>query len=246
MTDFDKISVNIQEKLGMELSPVGVFLPEKLPEYAMHLNRKNQGCLATRIYTSAKGKVIAFDEHSTGRACASFYLGYSEWIFPGIEKFLSHETVNGREPERFLKNPEIAKECIEYYVPKEKRNTAIIFKPLELFSKDEKPELVIFFANPDQLSALVFLITYEAPLEERIDTRFASACMSMFTIPLKYAEEGKKKAVWGFHDISARKTIPRDLMSLTMTFDLFREVYGNLGDSFVTTETWEKLRSRNL
>ena len=110
----------------------------------------------------------------------------------------------------------------------------------------EQPELVIFFANPDQLSALVFLTGFGAPLEDRIETRFASACMSMFTLPLKYAREGKKKAVWGFHDPSARMSIPRDLMTLTMTFDLFNEVWENARESFLGTETWDRIRNRNL
>ncbi len=246
MKDFKTISVEIQDKLGMQLSPVGMLFSDKMPDDSLHFKEKGQGCITPLIFKSAKGKVVAFDNNSTGWPCSSFYLGYSEWIFPGIENFLSNEIVHGRKPERFLKNPKIAKEFVENYIPKEKRNNAIIFKPLELFSGSEEPELVIFFANADQLSALVYLITFGAPMEERIVTQFASACMSMFTVPLKYADEGKKKAVWGFHDVSARKSLPKDLMSLTMTYNLFMEVYDNIVDSFIMTENWEKLKNRNL
>ena len=246
MKDFRTISLEIKEKLGMQLSPVGMLFSEKMPDNSLHLKKKRLGCITPLIFKSAKGKVVAFNDDSTGWPCSSFYLGYSEWIFPGIENFLSNESVHGREPERFLKSPKIAKEFVESYTPKEKRRNTIIFKPLELFLKSEKPELVIFFANADQLSALVYLITFGAPMEERIVTQFASACMSIFTVPLKYANEGRKKAVWGLHDVSVRKSLPKDLMSLSMPYNLFMEVYNNISDSFIMKENWEKLKRRNL
>jgi hypothetical protein len=231
MSDYKRISNEIKEGLGMQFDPVGVCFSDRIPGDAMHFKKESRGCIAPLIFKSARGRVVAFDRPATGLPCASFYLGYSEWIFPGIEKFLSNENVNGREPERF--------------VPGKMRDNVIIFKPLGLFTESEKPELVLFFVHADQLSALVFLIGYGAPLEERIVTRFASACMSMFTLPLKYAEAGEKKAVWGFHDVSARKRLPRDLMTLTLTYDLFIEVVEHLGESFIQTETWDDLRKRN-
>ena len=245
MSDYKQISGQVKEGLGMQLEPVGVCFSDRIPDDAMHFKKEGRGCITPLIFKSARGKVVAFDRWTTGLPCASFYLGYSEWIFPGIEKFLSNENVNGREPERFIKTPEIAREFIESFVPEKKRDNVIIFKPLGFFTETEKPELVLFFAQADQLSALVFLIGYGAPSEERIVTRFASACMSMFTIPLKYAEAGEKKAVWGFHDVSARKRLPKDLMTLTLTYDLFMEVVENLPESFIRTKDWDALKKRN-
>ncbi|NOR87223.1 MAG: hypothetical protein GQ527_06405 [Bacteroidales bacterium] len=245
MNDLKTISLDIKEKLGMQLSPVGLLFSEEMPDDSLHFKKKGLGCITPLIFKSAKGKVVAFDNDSTGWPCSSFYLGYSDWIFSGIEKFLSNEVVHGREPEHFLKNPDIAKEFVESYIPKEKRSNAIVFKPLEFFVENEKPELVIFFVNADQISALVYLVNHAAPQEERIVAKFASACMSVFTIPLQYAKEKKKKAVWGMHDISVRSNMPKELMSLTMPYDLFLEVYDNIADSFIMTENWQKLKRRN-
>ena len=245
MKDFKSLSQDLKQKLGMSLSPVGVLLTEKLPEDAIHLKKKGSGCIGTMIYSSAKGKTIAFDENTTGLPCSAFYLGYSDWIFDGIEKFLSNEYAWEREPERFIKTPEMAKKFVEHYHREPHRKGAIVFKPLEFFEKDEKPELVIFFVNADQISALQYLIGFEAPREERIVSRFASACMSVFTIPMEYAEKGEKKAVWGFHDISQRSKIPKDITSMTLTYPLFEEICRNLDESFLITEHWEKLKQRN-
>lgn len=246
MNNFKKMGMEMQEKLGMKFSPVGMSFSEEMPDKALHFKDNRKGCITPLIFQSAKGKVVTIDANTTGLPCAAFYLGYSKWIFPGIENFLSNQSVFGREPERLLKSPETAKEFVKSYIPKEKRTNTIVFKPLELFSKNEEPVLVIFFANADQLSALVYLIAYDAPMEERIVTKFASACMSIFTIPLEYANKGEKKAVWGLHDISVRKNLPKDLMTLTMPANLFKEIYENMSSSFLVTKNWEKLKHRNL
>jgi len=245
MNNYREIALDIKEKLGMKLSLIGVLFSDELPEGALHFKKKGSGCITPLIFKSAKGKTVAFDNSTTGWPCSSFYLGYSDWIFPGIEKFLSNEVVHGREPERFMKDPETAKRFVESFIPENKRQGAVVFKPLEHFTDNEKPEIVIFFANPDQLSALVFLIQFSAPDEERIVTKMASACISIFTSPMRYAQKGEKKAVWGLHDISVRKLMPKDLMTLTLTYDLFTEVYENMNDSFIQTGNWAKLRSRN-
>jgi uncharacterized protein (DUF169 family) len=245
MADFKSLSQDIKEKLGTHLSPVGVLLTDKLPEEAFHFKKKGSGCVANMIYNSAKGKTFAFDENTTGLPCSAFYLGYTDWIFDGIERFLSNECVWGREPERFIKTPEMAKKFVESYIPHTHREDAIVFKPLEFFAENEKPELVIFFVNADQISALQYLIGFAAPNEERIVSRFGSACMSVFTIPMEYAAKGEKKAVWGFHDISQRSKTPKDITSLTFTYPLFEEICENLDESFLTTEPWIKLRERN-
>ncbi len=244
MKDFKSLSQDIKEKLGMSLSPVGVLLTEKLPEDALHFKKKGSGCVAMMPYNSAKGKIFAFDKNTTGLPCSAFYLGYTDWIFDGIEKYLSNECAMGREPERFIKTPAMAKKLLEAYRRNPHREGAIVFKPLEFFSDDEKPELIIFFVNADQISALQNLISFGAPQEERIVTQFASACMSVFTIPILYAEKGEKKAVWGFHDISKRKRISKGITSMTLTYPLFEEICENMDESFVMTEQWEMLRER--
>jgi hypothetical protein len=68
--------------------------------------------------------------------------------------------------------------------------------------------------------------------------------MSVFTVPILYAEKGEKKAVWGFHDISKRNRISKDITSMTLTYPLFEEICENLDESFVITEHWEQLRER--
>ena len=244
MKDLKTVSREFRNKLKMDLSPVGVLLTDKLPEDAFHVKKKGKGCIAAMIYNCARGRTFAFDKDTTALPCSAFYLGDSDWIFDGIEKFMYNECVWGREPERFIKNPETAKKFVEHYVPESPRKGAVVFKPLELFTEEERPELVIFFANADQISALQYLVGFNAPQEERIVSRFASACMSVFTVPMEYAQKNEKKAIWGYHDISVRSKLPRDLTSMTFTWPLFEEISNSLDESFLQTEQWEKLVHR--
>jgi len=243
--NYKYIGTKFKDRLGMKLSIVGITFSDIIPKEAISYKKKTKVCIMPLIIKSAKGSIIAFNHNYTAKPCAKFYLGYTNWISPGVESFLSNEEVNNRKPEHFIKNKELALSFLKENVPDRLRNNVIIIKPLEKFHKNEKPEVVIFFANADQLSGLVYLINYNSPTEERISAPFASACSSVFSLPLKYAKQGINKAVWGLHDISARKRLPKDLMSLSMPYQLFEEMYANIDDSFLNTENWEIIKKRN-
>ena len=233
-----------KQKLALYYSPVGFYFSDKRPEEAIGFKKRGGGCIMPLVLASTRGKTVAFDENSTGWECSAFYLGYKDWIFPGIEYFLSHGPIK-RKCERFVKTPKLAKKYLESIRFKNKSNGIAIFKPMEKFCGSEIPEVVIFFANPDQLSALVFLLYFNAPeKDDLLVTRFASACGSIITLPLQYAQNGEKKAVWGLHDISARLKLPKDVMTFTVPYSLFVEMGKNIKGSFLDTERWHKIVQR--
>ena len=75
--------------------------------------------------------------------------------------------------------------------------------------------------------------------------RFASACGSMVTLPLRSLREGKPTAFWGYHDPSARLHLPAALTTLAMPTALLEEAWGHARESFLVTPTWAKLRARS-
>jgi uncharacterized protein (DUF169 family) len=233
-----------KQKLALTYSPVGFYFTAEKPAGALGFKTPGNGCMMPLVLASAKGGTVAFDENSTGWPCSAFYLGYQSWILPGVEYFLSDGPI-GRDCERFVKTPEQARRYIESLRPEEKASGVAIFKPLEQFSEVEQPEVVIFFANPDQLSALVYLLYFNAPAEEnRVVARFTSACGAIITLPLQYARRGEKKAVWGMHDISARARLPKELMTLALPWALLVEMVQEIEGSFLNTGQWAKLVQR--
>jgi len=245
MVKASAVGHDFKERLLLRYSPVGLFFTDKKPEGAGGFKRSGAGCIMPLLLASARGMTVAFDEKSAGRPCAAFFLGYRDSIFPGIEYFLSHGPLVGSVCERFVKSPRLAREILKQAKQRVKTKGAIVFKPLEQFSASEKPEAVIFFAEPDQLSALVYLLYFDAkPGEERVTTRFASGCGAAVTWPLALARRGERKAVWGLHDIAARSTMPMEIMSFALPYDLLVRMWKNIGESFLITESWKKIARR--
>jgi hypothetical protein len=241
-----KIGRKIRERIGFEFFPIGMFFSDRRPENAVGFKSKGNGCIIPLIFSSAKGKTVAFDKDTTGWDCSAFYLGYQDWIFNGIECFLSNGSVLGRNGEKFIKTKSQAKALIQSLKPKTINNNVTVFKPLEEFETNEIPEIVIFFAKPDQLSGLVFLLHFNAPeKDDLVITRFMSGCGSIVTLPMKYKNESKVKVIWGMHDISARLRIPAELMTLTIPYNLLVEIYSDIDNSFLITNNWKKIKERN-
>lgn len=234
-----------KQKLELRYSPVGFCFSDTHPQEAIMIKKNGHGCIMPLIFSSASGKTVAFDENHIGWDCSAFHLGYKDWIFPGIEYFLSHSKDNAVRCERFVKTPALAKTFLESIRTKEKSKGTAVFKPLDKFSNSESPEVVIFFANADQLSALVYLLYFNDPSKEDcVVTRFASACASIITLPLHYARNGEKKAVWGLHDITARSRLPKELMTFTVPYDVLVEMGKDINQSFLITESWKKIAQR--
>lgn len=241
----NEIGLKIKDSLGLEFYPVGMYYSVTKPDNSIGFKSKGNGCIMPLIFSAAKGKTVAFNAETTGWDCSAFYLGYKDWIFEGIECFLSDGTVFGRSGERFVKTSKQAKEFVKSLVPAPLQNRYTVFKPLTEFHPEEKPELVTFFVNADEISGLVFLLHYNHPeSDDRVVTRFMSACGAVVTAPMKYKSEGKMKAVWGMHDISARLRLPKELMTMTMPWEMVEEMADHLDSSFIITENWKKIKER--
>ena len=245
MASIKQIGIDFKEKLGMEYYPIGMMYADSKPEGSMGFKKKVGGCIIPLILASAKGNIVSFDADTIGWECSGFYLGYQKWIFDGIECYLSNGHIQNREPERLIKDPETARKFIESMIPENLLTKATVFKPLEKFEGDEKPLLIIFFVTADQLSGLVMLLYYNNPGQENIiEARLMSSCGSIVTWPLKRLQNNEKKAIMGIHDISARARIPKELLSITLPYDLLLEAHSVINESFLTTDKWDIIKKR--
>jgi uncharacterized protein (DUF169 family) len=244
MKNISEIAALYKERLGLKYDPVGIYFEEKIPEGALSFKEKGNGCIAPLIFKAGTGKTVAVDFNTTGFPCSAFYLGYKEWIFPGIENFLSSGPFPGRECERLIESPEKAKEYIKTFIPVNLNEKVLVFKPI-LENALQKPEAVILFVNPDQLSALTYLAHFDEPeAEDRVVTRFASSCASIVTFPLRFAKEGKLCAFWGLQDISTRTSFPSDIFSFSLPARFFEKIGNEMENTFLVTERWEKVLNR--
>lgn len=98
---------------------------------------------------------------------------------------------------------------------------------MESLTAEEKPKVVTFLSDPDQLSALVVLANYARPGIDNVRIPFGAGCASLALYPFHEAAQANPRAVIGLTDISARfylrKILGRDILSFTVPWTLYEE-----------------------
>ncbi|HOV78826.1 MAG TPA: DUF169 domain-containing protein [Bacillota bacterium] len=254
----------IARVVGMKYSPVAVILTDKKPEQALQFVEGRWGCVVSMLSAAAKGRTAVFDRKTFGCLGGGTGLGFgNQYVnFPaGIEYFISTgnkefcKTDAGRNMVRnmpaiehgegYVKNPELAKKFIDALPVVDVPAEYVVFKPLERLSGGETPKVVVFLANPDQLSALVVLANYSRETNENVVVPFGAGCHSICIIPYREEAAENPRAIIGLTDISARKHVDRDILSFTVPYKMFLEMESNVEGSFLEREEWRKVRERN-
>lgn len=264
----------IATALRLKFDPVALIMTDKKPEKAMQFKEGKWGCVMWLFASAAKGKPAVADERTFGCfgggvglgfgnqylkwpggiECFYYFLstGNENWeqgrqISDKVRPFLREESfehfVHG---ERYIKNPELVKNFVEILPIRQIENKYIFFKPLKgIDPAVEKPDVIIFLPNPDQLAALVILANYAREGNEHVIIPQAAGCQSIGVYPLKEAESENPRAVIGLVDLSARlnlrKQLGRDLMTFAVPFRMFEEMEGNVEGSFLEMSTWKEL-----
>lgn len=243
------------DALKLKIQPVAIILTDDKPESGLHFKEGSMGgCVAVMLVTAGKKSRIAyFDRKTFGCPGGGTGLGFGDRYgeFP-IDCLLSTGDKElaaqmGRasieEGERFYKNPELARKWVNSLPMTDVPTEYVVFKPLAQVTEQDEPELVVFFANADQLSALVVMADYNRGTNQSITAPFGAACQSI----LYGYEESKKehpKAVMGFFDISQRAVVDREILTFTVPYSLFQEMEDNVEGSFLEKHVWEKLQKR--
>ncbi|MDR2612733.1 MAG: DUF169 domain-containing protein [Deltaproteobacteria bacterium] len=107
---------------------------------------------------------------------------------------------------------------------------------------DDPPEVVIFLADPQQISALVTLAGYSRPGLESARVPLCSACMSIALFPLAERASPQPRAIIGFTDVyarmSQRRLVGRGYLTFSMPWELYAEMEGNVAGSFLERRVW--------
>jgi hypothetical protein len=110
--------------------------------------------------------------------------------------------------------------------------------------EEDEPEVVIFFAKPDVLAGLFTLAGYDSEDMNGTIAPFGSGCASIVQYPLAESKKDKPKAVIGMFDVSARPYVQENVLSFAVPFKRFEEMISFMEESFLSTNSWEKVRRR--
>lgn len=239
----------ISRELKLRYQPIAVLFTNERPVNATQFLEGRRGCVVAMLNAAAKGRVAVFDRKTAGCIGGEVGLGFGNAYpkFPGgIEYFLSIGRGEGYPPgEGYKKTPQLAKQFVDKLPMTDIPYQYVAFKPLSSIDQDkETPKLIVFYANADQLSALVVLANFNRPTDDNVIMQFGAGCQTACLLPYKESQRELPKAVVGLIDITIRPLVDADILSFTVPYSMFKEMEENIDGSFIEKHLWHKIRKR--
>ena len=233
----------LREFLNMDRQPVAVIKTDSIPEGAAGFKPGTMGaCLIGLLEAASKGRIAAFTADTCGCGGGRAGLGFAEMERERIVPFLSTGTPE-MPGEHYKKSPALVEDFLKTF-PAPSPAEVLVFKPLDRVAEEETPLSVVFLANADQVSGLITLANYDCPAGDNVIVRFGSGCAQSVLYAMTDSEDGRDRCTLGLTDPSGRLHMNRDLLSFAIPWGRFLKLEANAEGSFLTRETWTKLRGR--
>ncbi len=270
------MKTKIPGAIGLKTHPVALIWSNNSPEHAISFKPGRWGCVMAVFATVAsRGRVGAFSRDTYGCWGGGVGLGFGNCYktfpggIPGFCGFLAggnKGTGEGRaigeqmaswggqrmaedflEGERYLLDAQTTARFLDYIPMRDIPAPYVVLKPLDQVDPDkDNVKSVTFFADPDQLSALVILANYAYPERENVCVPWAAGCQVIGIFGYHESERENPRALIGMTDISARNTVRaslgRNLMSFTVPWPRLLEMERHVDSSFLHRQTWRELR----
>ena len=207
---------------------------------------KQGGCNLRELNRALAGETVVFTAEQLscggGKKGFGFVDGLPE-IPGGFGHFLTKGAGEGYPPGERLKCSVPVAEGMIACQPEDvlAGYSAILAKPYE---EGDEADLVLFLANPDQLSALVILFNYRKPEYDQVIMPMSSGCASVFRIPFGELTREQPRAVIASCDIFSRPHFPADTFWFVVPEKNFQEMLADATDSFLIAPIWRGVSKR--
>jgi uncharacterized protein (DUF169 family) len=201
-------------------------------------------CFVCDLARVRKGTSLVFDRTSVTCSGGLFYLGYDTQRSENFRYFLSSGKPGVVEGERYKKSPEIVDQITARHVSLHAEGKCYTFRRWDKLTPEDKPDVVIFFARPEVLSALFTLANFDLVDPDGVTCPFGSGCSSIIHYPRLEQEREHPRAVLGMFDPSARPCVPVDVLTMAIPMKKFEKMISSMHESFLITKTWEKQKAK--
>ena len=225
--------------------PITVYFSETDNGVEKAIPAKGWSCLICELEKVRKGQSFCYDETAFKCGGAQRYLGYAPEMRKDFEYFLSCGIPGEMEGERYKQTPEIVLETqkIMHMIPS--KDKFVIFKRWDKLEEQDEPEVVIFFAKPDVLSGLFTLANFDrVEPDGGVFAPFGAGCGSIIHYAYLEKEKENPRAVIGMFDPSARSCVPENVLTFSVPMNRFVEMVNYMEESFLITDTWQKVKER--
>jgi hypothetical protein len=201
-------------------------------------------CVIAAMVNVREGNALTYDAQTVGCPGGRRYLGFAENITPDFEYFLSYGIEGRMRGERYVKSPELVKQMQKEMPHFKAPAKYIVFKRWDKLTAADNPEVVAFVTIPDILSGLFTLSRFDNIIRDAVATPFGAGCSSIVQYPYLEKDSENPRAIIGLFDPSARPFVPKDALSFAVPFHKFVRMVDNMEESFLITETWQRIQKR--
>jgi hypothetical protein len=228
---------------GAEL-PIGFYYSNAAESKFMAKSPQGHRCIIGDLAKVRNGKTLCFDVNTIGCGGGKRYTGFAIKPAPNFAYFLSCGIPGQLEGERYKKSPELVKEHMKHLKASKAPGNYIIFKRIDQMGDEDKSLAAIFFASPDVLSGLFTLANFDEPQPNGVIAPFGAGCASIIDYPRKELQSSAPRAVLGMFDVSARPCVPANVLTFAVPWPKFVRMVDNMNESFLITQSWNKVRTR--
>lgn len=228
---------------GVEL-PIAYYYTDQPLAEDLTASKIEDRCLIGNLERVRQGFPFVYDAHTQGCSGGKRYTGFSRSLRPNFEYFLSCGIPGELEGERYKRTPELVRQYLLQHPPFEAPASFLVFKRWDMLRIDEQPAAVIFFAAGDVLSGLFALANYDMADPDGVITPMGAGCASIIGYPLEQVAMAKPRCVLGMFDVSARPHVGKHELTFSVPIQRFMQLVGYMDESFLITNSWEKVISR--
>jgi uncharacterized protein (DUF169 family) len=201
-------------------------------------------CIICDLARVRKGTSLVFDRTSVTCGGGLFYMGYDTQRSEHFRYFLSSGKPGVVDGERYKRTPEIVDEITAGHVSLPAEGRCYTFRRWDKLAQDDNPDVVIFFARPEVLSALFTLANFDQADPNGVICPFGSGCSSIIHYPRLEQQSDHPRAVFGMFDPSARPCVQVDILTFAIPIKKFEKMIGSMDESFLITKTWDSVKTK--
>lgn len=243
---------DLVKTLHLDIQPVGISFANMTAVCDLIAGTGKRTCIIAFHLSAAHGKVVGVTEEDCiclgGTVGCCFGDGFTKKN-PYIHKMLSQgigneasakAPIHMREGERFFCDEETALKWRSAMPFSERGLPRVIFSPENRWDEIGYPDLVLIFADPDCMSAIITLLGFHNGRSINTIVPYGAACHSM-VFAAEQLDSDDLMAVMGLFEISQRSKALANYLSLTMPHVLWLNMQKKLDKSCLTTHAWKEI-----